>query len=245
MIPLRLVLPVLLFLLAPAARADLLVFAAASLKEPLDRIAAAHGDVTISYGGSGTLARQVLAGAPADVVILAHPQWTSELMLSGRASIGFDILTNDLVLIAPSGAGPTELTPDALQSRLGPEGRLAIGFTGSVPAGIYGREALQSLGLWETLRPRLAEVDSVRAALALVARGEAPLGITYATDARVSEAVEVAAVFPTDSHGRILYSALLMGAATPEARAFVDALRAPDGKAIFAEAGFTPLDFLR
>ena len=231
-----------LLLLAPLARAEVLVFAAASLKEPVDRIAAEMGDVTVSYGGSGTLARQVSLGAPADVVLLASDDWMQVLLDQGavRPDTVADFASNRLVLIGPVGAAPVALDAASLQAALG-EGRLALGLTEAVPAGIYAKAALQSLGLWDGVADQLAEVDNVRAALALVARGQAPLGIVYASDLRVSDAVTELASFPADSHPPIRYrGAVTARADRTDAAAFLAYLTGPEGQAIMAEAGFLP-----
>lgn len=227
-------------LIAPAARAEIVIFAAASLKEPLDRIAQAHGDVTVSYGGSGTLARQISLGAPADIVLLAHVEWMKFLEDGGyvRDESVTDIASNRLVLIGPNTMSDVPLTDQGMNAALN-GGRIATGLTTAVPAGIYAKAALQDLGLWETFAEQLAEVDNVRAALALVARGQAPLGIVYASDARVSDAVRIVARFPQTSHPPIRY----IGAVTPQsdaaARAFLATVIAgPVGQAALADAGF-------
>lgn len=221
------------------ARAEVLVFAAASLKEPLDRIAQEFGDVTVSYGGSGTLARQISLGAPADIVLLANTDWMDFLVEGANvnaASVAA-FASNSLVLIGPAGQGPIALEAEAILDILG-DGRIAMGLTMAVPAGIYGKAGLQSLGVWALLQDRLAEVDSVRAALALVARGQTPLGIVYQTDLRVSDAVSQIAVFPTDSHPPIRYVGATVSGADPEAAAFWAFLRSAEGREIFAAAGF-------
>ncbi|KQI69258.1 hypothetical protein AN189_06810 [Loktanella sp. 3ANDIMAR09] len=219
------------------------VFAAASLKEPLDQIALTQPDVTVTYAGSGTLARQVMAGAPADLVVLAHPDWMDALEQDDVLVPGsrVDLLSNEIVLVAPQETPALDLTPGALTDALGPDGRLAIGLTASVPAGIYGREALLSLGLWDAVSNRLAETDSVRSALALVARGEAPLGLVYATDARVEPTLKVVARFPQGSHAPILYqAAVVRGENEDAAQALLRALQSPEGLTAFVGAGFLP-----
>lgn len=225
----------------PAWAERVVVFAAASLKGPLDEIAASHPDVVISYGGSGVLARQVMQGAPADIVVLAHPVWMDEI--AGAPGIALvetaDLAGNRLVLIGPAGAGPLALTLGELQLALGADGRLAMGLTDAVPAGQYGRSALMSLGLWDGVSDRLAEVDNVRAALLLVARKEAPLGITYATDAQASDAVDIRATFDADSHPPIRYPAALLRD-SPATRAFWAALTGDAGQTALVAAGFLP-----
>ncbi len=217
-----------------AVSAPVTVFAAASLKEPLDALAAEIGDVVISYGGSGTLARQVLAGAPADLILLANADWMTPLQDAGLVSQVDDFASNALVVIA--GASAPDLDLAQLPIALG-NGRLAMGYTTSVPAGIYGRAALQSLGIWEAVAPRVAQVDNVRAALVLVARGEVPFAVTYVTDARASSDVRVVATFPAQSHAPIRYVGGVVNE-RPEVVAFWEALRGPQGQAILVDAGF-------
>ncbi len=230
-----------MILASPSVRADVLVFSAASLKEPLDQIAAQFDDVVVSYGGSGTLARQVGLGAPADVILLANVDWMDYLATQGDVdpqSLA-DFASNRLVLLAQRGHAPVTLDPAGLADALG-GGRMAVGLTNAVPAGIYAKAALQSLGLWECVQDNLAEVDNVRAALALVARGQAPLGIVYRTDVRVSADVAEVAEFPAQSHPPIRYVGAVVDDASDEARAFWTYLRGPEGQAIMAQAGFLP-----
>lgn len=233
----------LLCLVASMAGAEpLRVFAAASLKGPLDEI---FPDAVIAYGGSGGIARQVMAGAPADLVILANTAWMDELADAGAIDAGEmrDVASNSLVLIGADGAAPlpSPLTAEAVLDRLGPDGRLAIGLTRAVPAGIYGRAALEGLGLWEALTPRLAEVDNVRTALALVARGEAPLGLVYGSDAQVVGGVSVVAHLPAESHPPIRYPAApVAGGNRDAALAALERLTGPEGQAILQAAGFAP-----
>ena len=214
------------------------IFAAASLQGPLDEIAAAWpGDATISYAGSGTIARQVSLGAPADVVMLASPDWMDWLsergFLHGPAQ---DITSNRLVLIGPADAAAMpDVTADTLSARLG-DGRLAMGQHMAVPAGLYGAAWLRRIGAWDTLRTRLAETENVRAALALVARGEPPLGLVYASDAQAAAGVRVLFDVPPDMHPPILYPA---AAITPAGVPFLQHLIA--ARARFADAGFVAL----
>lgn len=193
-------------------REDVLVFAAASLQEVMDEAAtgwqAVSGQrVRVSYAGSAALARQVERGAPADVFVSADQAWMDYLLARGQVDPAsrFDLAGNSLVLVAPRAAGPLALEPGALAAALGQRGRLAVAETTNVPAGRYARQALSSTGLWKEVEGRLAESDSVRAALAFVARGEAPLGIVYATDARVEPRVVVVARFPAGSHDPVSY----------------------------------------
>ena len=234
----------LLACLAAPLRADVLVLAAASLKEPVDVITAEAGvPVTVSYGGSGTQARQVLFGAPADIVILASVAWMEVLAEEGALSEAVpprDVARNRLVVIAPKGTAPVELTAAGLEAaRDG--GRIAVGLVEAVPAGIYAKAALETLGLWDGAAPHLAEAENVRMALALVERGQAPIGITYVTDAAVSDAVEIVAEIPDESHPPIRYLAALTKDASPEALAVFERLTGPEGAAAFAAAGFAPV----
>jgi molybdate transport system substrate-binding protein len=218
------------------------VFAAASLKEPLDRIAATFDGVVVSYGGSGTLARQVGLGAPADVVLLANADWMAILSDAGdvRATSIVDFASNRLVVVGPADVATIALDEASMLRALG-NGRVAIGLTKAVPAGIYAKAALQSQGLWDALSDRLAEVDNVRAALALVARGQAPLGIVYQSDVRVSQGVKELAIFPPDAHPPIRYvGAITTQATDPAAAAFLAYLLGDAGQATLADAQFLP-----
>lgn len=241
-------------LVAPAGRAaerDLIVFAAASLKEALDSVAAAWtaqggAPVRISYAASSLIARQVAAGAPADVVVLANADWMGWLAAQGAldAARPTEIAANSLVLMAPAAQAkalppPLPLTPEALAARLG-TGRLAIALTNAVPAGQYGKQALIALGLWDTAAPRLAETDNTRSALALVARGEVPLGLGYATDAVAEPRVAVVAQIPPGSHAPVRYPAALTAGAGPEAAAFAAFLGTGPAQSILRAHGFAP-----
>lgn len=226
----------------PACADDLIVFAAASLKEPLDAIVAEMPDVRMSYGGSGTLARQVQQGAPADVVLLASDQWIEALVASGDVAPPIDFASNRLVLIGQPGMGAVDLSANAILGALD-GGRLAMGFTASVPAGIYAKQAFTSLGLWEALAPHVAEVDNVRSALALVARREAPLGVVYMTDARVVPELQIVAEIPRESHDDISYWAAQVQASThPQTADFVAQMLSPHVQLILREAGFCAPD---
>lgn len=239
-------------LLAPAiARADdVLVFAAASLKTALDHVAQDWRErtgktVAISYAGSSQLARQIEQGAPTDIFISASVDWMdyleqARLIKPGRRT---DLLGNRLVLIA-HGKAAAKLDLDAstdLAGLLGDE-RLAMALVDSVPAGIYGKAALTSLGQWDSVASKVAQTDNVRAALALVSSGEAPYGIVYATDAAADDSVSVVAVFAEDSHDPIIYPAAIVTASThPDAAAFFDGLTSPAAAAVFKAQGFTTL----
>lgn len=224
-------------LLATGAQAEapVVVFAAASLKTVLDKILEGRGAVA-SYTGSGALARQILQGAPADIFISAHGQWMDVVEEAGLvAGRRVDLASNRLVIVGPRGSVPLALAN--LPERLG-DGRLAIGQTRAVPAGIYGRAALERLGLWPGLARRLAETDSVRTALALVARGEVPFGLVYATDALAEPAVDVVAEIPADSHPPIRYPAALL---SERGEALFQYLFGPEAAAMLEAAGFQPV----
>ena len=197
------------FLPLPTVAGDAVsVFAAASLRDALEEIAAAHErEVVTSYGGSGQIARQVAQGAPADVVILANTAWMDWLALNASEGVHnrLDLLKNHLVLVGPEGADPMpEVNAGTLLARLA-GGRLAVGQTQGVPAGIYARQWFENAGFWGALAPHLAETENVRTALALVARGEAPLGVVYATDAQADRDVVTLYDVPDDMHDPILY----------------------------------------
>ncbi len=234
-----------------AAAADVTVFAASSLKTALDDAvmrwsAATGGTVTVAYGATSALARQIEAGAPADVFLAASPDWMDDAERAGALRPGTrrDLFGNALVLVAPGAgdAAPVVIGRDFdLAARLG-DGRLAMALVDAVPAGVYGKAALTSLGLWDAVAPRVAQADNVRAALALVARGAAPLGVVYATDAVAEPAVHVAGTFPDASHPPIVYpGAVTAGSTSDEALAFLDWLGTEAGMAAFAGQGFQVL----
>lgn len=232
------------------ANAPLTVFAAASLKESMDAAAAGYGTATgtpvrVSYAASSALARQIEQGAPADVFISADLDWMDTLQAKGLvdAATRRDLLGNTLVLVAPTSSGAQPLALDArtdLRPLLGADGRIALALTASVPAGKYAKAAFESLGLWAALQPRVAESENVRAALLMVARGEAPLGVVYGSDARSEPRVRVLATFPASSHPPIVYPvARIATSRHPQAGAFVRWLASPDAQAIFRARGFT------
>ena len=231
---------------APGPR-PLRVFAAASLQGTLDTIATRYTartgqPVIITYAGTPTLARQLLTGAPADVVIAADALWMDTLGAAGAVNVDSRLVVagNRLVVIAPRDARrPLDLTAGALRDALG-DGRLAVADTVSVPAGRYARESLDALGLWPSVQGRLAQADDVRGALAFVARGEAPLGIVYATDARAERRVRVVAQLPSRTHAPITYpAAAVTRGDQASATRFLAWLAGADARAQFARAGFT------
>lgn len=243
----------LLTALAAPARSEepLVVFAAASLKNALDDIAArwrqeGGGEVSVSFAGSSALARQIQQGAPAQVYISANVAWMDRLQEDGliREESRRDLLRNRIVLIAyGKDAPPVEIGPGFDLAGLLGEGRLAMALVDSVPAGIYGKAALTALGVWPSVAAKVAQADNVRAALALVARGEAPYGIVYATDAAADDNVSVVGVFPADSHPPIVYPAALTAEAEGDAPgAFLDYLSTPAARALFEKQGFTVIE---
>ena len=237
-------------LLAPAVgSADpLTVFAAASLKNALDEVATAWksgggGEVAASYASSSTLAKQIEQGAPADIFISADKQWINYVQQRKLIGAPKDLLGNKLVLVAPANSIATiDIRPGFDLAGLLGDGRLALGDPSNVPAGIYAKEALEKLGAWKAVEAKLAPAADVRAALALVSRGEAPFGIVYATDAKVEAKVRVAGTFPENSHAPIVYPvAILVSSKNADAAKFVTFLKSSAAKAIFEHYGFLPL----
>lgn len=232
-----------------AAAKDITVFAAASLKTALDKIAAeyqaASGDtVVISYESSAKLARQIQEGAPADIFISASKQWMDTLAEAKliQDDSRKDLLGNTLILVAPGkDAAKVDIAEGFDLAGLLGDGKLAMGLVDSVPAGQYGKEALTNLGVWDAVEPKVAQADNVRAALKLVDTGEAAFGIVYGSDAAADDAVSVVGTFPEDSHKPIVYPAALTAAAAPEAKAFLDALSSDAASAEFTAQGFTVL----
>jgi len=236
---------------APALADDVVVFAAASMKDALDAVAAdfqaATGNtVTISYAGSNALAKQIIEGAPADIFLSAATNWMDEVEKAGLVVPGTraDLYSNTLVLVAADpNAAPVDIGPGFdLKALLG-DGKLAMAMVDSTPAGQYGKAALETLGVWSAIEPSVAQGENVRAALKLVATGEAPYGIVYITDAKAEPAVKVVGTFPADSHPKVVYpGALLTGARDAADKAFLDALTSDAGDAKFAEQGFVVLN---
>ena len=222
--------------------AEVTVYAAASLTNALGEIAKAYEagsgvKVKTSFAASGALAKQIEAGAPADVFISADNKWMDYLDAKGKIDHDstVNLLGNTLVLVAPKGKGfPVRLEKgfDFAQSF---KGKLCTGETESVPVGIYAKEALGNLGWWEAIRPRIVGTDDVRTALGLVARGEC-IGIVYATDAKASEQVETLAAFPAGLHAPIVYPAALVTQSS-QAKAFFAYLKS--ATALFAQHGFS------
>lgn len=224
----------------PARSEDgLTVLAAASLKPALDEIATAWtGPVAVSYGGSGTIARQAAVGAPADLVLLAAQDWMDWLVTQGAVDgLPRTVAGNRLVLAGSAGASALALEQMAILDRLGSDGRFAMGDPMSVPAGRYAQAALETLGMWDVLGPRALLAENVRAALAFVARGDVPLGLVYRSDTR-GTGVELLAEIPATAHPPIVYPGAVMRDAASGATAFLD--RIASSGAVFARHGFGP-----
>ncbi len=237
-------------LAAAALAGDVTVFAAASLKTALDAIAAdwqkqTGTTVTISYDSSAKLAKQIQAGAPADLFISASVQWMDTLAQAKLINPDSrkTLLGNTLILVAADKtAAPIDLTKGFDLAGLLGDGKLAMGMVDSVPAGQYGKQALTSLGIWDAVAPKVAQSENVRAALALVDSGEAAFGIVYGSDAVADAKVAIVATFPDDSHQPILYPAAVIASSTkPEAQAFLNDLSSDAAGAIFAAQGFIVL----
>ncbi len=239
--------------LSPAARAsgDLVVFAAASTTNALTEIghlftAKTHVTVRPAFAASSTLAKQIALGAPAGLFVSADIKWMDYLDQKKMIVPGsrIDLLGNSLVLIAPSSSklAPMTITKTTDLVKLLGHGRLATGDPSHVPVGIYAKQALKAMNQWQAIEPRLARAESVRSGLALVERGEVPLGIVYATDAAITRRVKVIGTFPDTMHKPIVYPAgLVTGNATPAAKQFLAFLKTRAARAVFAKYGFTVL----
>jgi molybdate transport system substrate-binding protein len=230
--------------------ADVLVFAAASLKEALDENAAqwrAAGGrtVAVSYAASSALARQIEQGAPAHLFLSADLEWMDYLAQRKliRQETRSNLLGNRLALIAPaSSTASVAIAPGfALADALG-GGRLAVADVRAVPAGKYAKAALERLGVWASVEARVAQAENVRAALLLVSRGEAPLGIVYQTDAAADPKVRIVGLFPETTHPPIIYPVTAIGPSNPDAEAFLTFLSSPPARRVFAARSFTVLD---
>ncbi len=241
----------LLMPLPAAAKPPLTVFAAASLTNALQDVgvlwtAAGHGKVVFSFASSSTLAQQIEHGAPAALFFSADEKWMDDLAAHGGLADGTrrDLVGNSLVLVEPKASmKPIALAPGTkLDTVLGLSGRLAVGDPAHVPAGIYAQQALQKLGLWQSVQTRLAPADSVRSALRLVELGEAPAGIVYATDVGVSPKLAIAGTFPAASHDPIRYPAAIVKAGdSKQARDFLAFLQTQPARDVFEHYGFTNL----
>ena len=238
------------FLPASAEDKTLTVFAAASMKNALDDIDAAFAaktgvKVNASYAASSTLAKQIEQGAPADIFVSADTDWMDYAV--GKKTINeptrVNLLGNSIVLIAPKDSKIDNVTiaPGFDLAKLAGDGKIATGDVKSVPVGKYAKAALEKLGAWQAAEPKFAMAESVRAALTLVARGEAVLGIVYSTDAKVEPGVKIVGTFPAESHPPIIYPVGATATAKPEAKEYLDYLHSQAAKAVLEKYGFTYL----
>jgi molybdate transport system substrate-binding protein len=232
---------------ATAQDKSITVFAAASMKNALDDVDAAFTKktgikVVASYDASSALMKQIEAGAPADVFVSADLKWmdygAEKKLIKDNTRV--NLLGNTLVLIAAkdSKIDKVDIKPGFDLAKLAGDGRIATGDVKAVPVGLYAQAALQKLGVWAAVEPKMAMTANVRAALVLVARGEAPLGIVYSTDAKVEPGVRVVGVFPDDTHDPIVYPVAATSVAKPEASAYLAFLRSQAAKSIFDNYGF-------
>ena len=233
---------------AVAQSRNVLVFAAASLKTALDAIDAQFQSetgkhVSVSLAASPTLAKQVENGAPADIFISADLDWMDYLAERNLIKPGTrkNLLGNRLVMIAPKDStADVKIEPGFPLARLLGGGKLAMADTSAVPAGKYGKAALEKLGVWSSVAGQIAQAENVRAALALVARGEAPLGIVYRTDAAAEPSIKVVGIFPENTHPPIIYPiALIAGSTNPDAAEFLAYLESAKAQPLFEKQGFT------
>jgi molybdate transport system substrate-binding protein len=242
------VLASLLALAVPAAADTVTVFAAASLKDGLDAgvkayQARAADRIVVSYAASSALARQIDAGAPADLFVSADLEWMDYLEQRKliRSGTRRNLLRNRLVLIAPQGSAVSvDIVPGFPVARLLGGGRLAMANPDAVPAGKYGKAALAALGVWKDVESKVAAAENVRAAMMLVSRGEAPLGIVYRTDAAVDSRVKIVGTFPERTHPPIVYPIAVTASGKPAAERFLRWLMQPEARALFAKYGFEP-----
>ena len=235
---------------AAAQEKTITVFAAASMKNALDDVDAAYTKksgvkVVASYDASSALMKQIEGGAPADVFVSADLNWMdygSQKKLINDAT-RVNLLGNKLVLIAPKDSKIDNVTigPGFDLAKLAGDGRIATGDVKAVPVGLYAKAALEKLGVWAAVEPKMAMTANVRAALVLVARGEAPLGIVYSTDAKVEPGVKIVGVFPDDTHPPIIYPVAATVNAKPDAIPYLAFLRSQAAKTIFESYGFTVL----
>jgi molybdate transport system substrate-binding protein len=236
--------------LAAAEDKTLTVFAAASMKNALDDIDAAFTaktgvKVSASYAASSTLAKQIEQGAPADIFVSADTDWMDYAVSKKNIdeATRVNLLGNSIVLIAPKDSKIDNVTigQGFDLAKLAGDGKIATGDVKSVPVGKYAKAALEKLGAWQAAEPKFAMAESVRAALLLVARGEATLGIVYSTDAKVEPGVKIVGTFPAESHPAIIYPVAAAAAAKPEAKEYLDYLHSAAAKAVLEKYGFTYL----
>src|ERR1700751_4119113 len=237
---------------SPALAQDksLIVFAAASMKNALDDVNAAYTaksgvKITASYAASSTLAKQIEQGAPADIFLSADTDWMDYAVSKKtiNESTRVNLLGNSIVLIAPKDSKIDNVTigPGFDLAKLAADGKIATGDVKSVPVGKYAKAALEKLGAWQAAEPKFAMAESVRAALTLVARREAVLGIVYSTDAKVEPGVKIVGTFPADTHPPIIYPVAATATAKGEAKAYLDYLHSSAAKAGLEKYGFTYL----
>lgn len=247
-LPISLLLLVTELTLPASAAEPITVYAAASAAGAVQELAARYGKeqgvkATTAFGASSALAKQIEQGAPADMFLCADSKWMD--YLDGKGQIvrdsRRDLLGNRLVLVAPEGKAFAVKLEKGFDLPGAFRGRWCSG-DASVPVGQYARQALTALGWWGALEPRLAAAADARAALAFVERGECAAGIVYATDAKMSDKIEVLGVFPADTHAPIVYPVALVRGGRPDAQAFLDYLRAPAAVAVFRRYGFSVLD---
>jgi molybdate transport system substrate-binding protein len=235
---------------SPALAQDksLIVFAAASMKNALDDVDTAYTaktgvKITASYAASSALAKQIEQGAPADIFLSADTDWmdyaTAKKTINESTRV--NLLGNSIVLIAPKDSKIVSVTigPGFDLSKLAGDGKIATGDVKAVPVGKYAKAALEKLGAWHAAEPKFAMAESVRAALTLVARGEAVLGIVYSTDAKVEPGVKIVGTFPADSHPPIIYPVAATTTAKAEAADYLAFLRSSASKTILEKYGFT------
>jgi molybdate transport system substrate-binding protein len=227
---------------------SLTVFAAASMKNALDDVDAAYTAKTgvkiiASYAASSVLAKQIEQGAPADIFMSADTDWMDYATARKAINEGtrINLLGNSIVLIAPTNSGINNVTigQGFDLAKLAGNGKIATGDVSAVPVGKYAKAALEKLGAWQAAETKFAMAESVRAALTLVARGEAALGIVYSTDAKVEPGVKIVGTFPADSHPPIIYPVAATTAAKPDAASYLAFLRSAAAKAIFEKYGFS------
>ena len=234
---------------SPALAQDkgLTVFAAASMKNALDDVDTAYTartgvKVMASYAASSTLARQIEQGAPADIFVSADTDWMDYAINKKNINVPtrVNLLGNSIVLIAPKDSKIDQVTiKNGFDlAKLAGDGKIATGDVKAVPVGKYAKAALEKLGAWQAAEPKFAMAESVRAALALVARGEAVLGIVYSTDAKVEPGVKIVGTFPADSHPPVIYPVAATATAKPDANGYLAFLQTSAAKAIFEKFGF-------
>ena len=237
---------------SPALAQDksLTVFAAASMKNALDDIDAAFTartgiKIAASYAASSTLAKQIEQGAPADIFLSADTDWMDYAIAKKTINepTRVNLLGNSIVLIAPKDSKIDSVTigPGFDLAKLAGDGKIATGDVKAVPVGKYAKAALEKLGAWQAAEPKFAMAESVRAALTLVARGEATLGIVYSTDAKVEPGVKIVGTFPADSHPAIIYPVAATATAKAEAADYLAFLRSSAAKITLEKYGFNVL----